>query len=328
MNYYYLYIGIIIFVIIFIIFIIFLWWPKYEEEIPHYKVGKFIEYSGMFKYVSNLNIGHDKDAPIFHARPYFGKNQCGGGMGEYFGVMKVKSHESIFMNFASIKNKDLYYEVNIFEYPSWEHLGETYLSPKNLSIGTSTFDNLTLNSNKEIIIIITGFMDNELMNSWLSQCKIYTNKSPKSPSELKQLTYELKSDEDCNIKNTYEKFIKEFLKQNSNYKINYEITSSQSSEESFPPTNGIVENVEYSPKNLDEILIIIIPNRKFTLNVPQASFLEFAKKRIYFTSNNQDNVDIYTYQITTLDDIYIEERFPISNKSLTLPFYVYVASPK
>jgi len=323
-------IGIIIIVIIIIFLIIYLIFSSSNEKEKenNYKIGKFVEYSGIFKRLSNLNIGHDKNAPIFNARPYFGKNQFGNGLGEYFGTMKIKSKESIFMDFQNtFKNQDLYYEINVFRYPSWEHIGETFLSPKKMSIGTSTFDTLTLNPGDEIIILITGFMDTELMNLWLESSKIYTNKPPKIPFQIKELSYNIQCDKTYHheITQKYEKFVKEFLRTHHNYKIIYEIKSSQSNEESFPPTNGIVESQNYTPTKLNQILIIIIPNRKLTLGTESVVYLESDNKRIYFSPNENEIVNIYTYIINDMNDVYIEERILSSNKSSNLPFYLYVA---
>jgi hypothetical protein len=325
-------IGIFIILCIIIFLIIYLIFSSSEKEKQtNYKVGKFVEYSGMFKRVSNLNIGHDTNAPIFNARPYFGENQFNNGLGEYFGVIKIKSTESIFMEFQNtIKNNELYYEVNLFKYPSWEHIGETFLSPKKLSIGTSTFDTITLNSGDQIIILITGFMNKELMNSWLSKSKIYTNEKTKLPFTIKQLSYDTLNDNEYHKEITikYENFVKKFLKTHNNYKIIYEIKSSQSNEESFPPTNGIIESISYTPEKLNQILIIIIPNRKLIFNTESVTYLESDNKKIYFSSNDKEIVNIYTYSMQELNDVYIEERILISNKSENLPFYLYVAEIK
>ena len=93
----------------------------------------------------------------------------------------------------------------------------------------------------------------------------------------------------------------------------------------FPPTNGIVESQNYTPTKLNQILIIIIPNRKLTLGTESVVYLESDNKRIYFSPNENEIVNIYTYIINDMNDVYIEERILSSNKSSNLPFYLYVA---
>lgn len=327
MNYY----IIAVIIVAIILAIILLVYMTSQNKTLTYKVGKIVEYNGMFKRVSNLSIGHDKNAPIFHARPYFGDNKFNSGMGEYFGVIKINDDESVYLEFPSMKNKLLYYEVNIFEYPSWEQIGDTLLNVKYLSLGTSIYDTIKIKSGKEIIIFITGFMDNKLMNSWLSQCKVYTEEQPEKSNSLYRtndvLEYPNKEDKHYynNIKSKYENFIKEFIHVNSNYKINMDIISQKTHEDSFPPTNGVSESIIYNPNDIDEILIIIIPNRNITLQVPDASYLQVNADCLYF-QHGDDIVDFYTYQVTSLDEIHIEERFPVSHLSQTLPFYMFVAT--
>ncbi len=318
---------IIILVVVVVIVLILIYFLISSGDKHEFKEGKMVEYSGMFKRVSNLNIGHDRDAPIFHARPYFGNNQFQSGIGEYFGVMKITDKESIQIDFPTTRNK-VYYEVNIFDYPSWEQIDNTLINPKSLSIGCSSFDDIKIAQDKEILIIVTGYMNNELMTDWLNKCHVYTGISTEYKNKKLNINYGKKSDishQDL-INQKCEEFVDQFISLNPNYNINIQIISSLSNETSFPPTNGVIETVLYTPKNVDEVLIIVIPNRKLTLDVPEATFLETDDKKLYFQNSSNDVVNIYTYQITTLNDITIEERFPIAMDSSTLPFYVFVAS--
>ena len=220
-NYYIIAIIIVIIVSVCIILICFFSSTSSKNN-SIYLNGKLVEYSGMFRKASNLNIGHDKNAPIFHARPYF-ENLNTDLKGTYFNTLKIDVDEAVYIDFPVMKNTPLFYEVNVFEYPNWEQIDDTYFSPTHISIGTSIYNNITVKRNKEILILITGFMDDKLMRNWLSKCKVYydTNNNNTMQSISKKIDYPLNSDSQYldDIKYQYEVFIQDFINVNPNYKI-------------------------------------------------------------------------------------------------------------
>ncbi len=321
----------IIVIVLVILIIIFITSSKYNNEDDNdIKQGKLIYYSGLFKQVSKLNIGHSNGAPIFHAHPWFGKG-FGNGIGDYLGTIQLKRGKSLYLKFPHLE-RNPYYEVNVFAYPSWDHYGDTIYCSRNISIGPNSSNNIVVDNNQDFVVIVTGFSvlpDQEVIDvkKWLSMCKVYIDECPERNSNNSKERIQIPVNADENhfdqILEKYNSFISQYLKLNDRYRVKHDITSQQSNNMSFPPTHGVIESITYSPTSDDEILILVIPNRNLTLGVSSATYLEVAGERYYF-STGKDIADIYIYEIDKLDQIYIEERFLCSPLGNTLPFYAFI----
>jgi len=337
----YIIILIIVIVIVILVMVLIFTSPKQDTD---KKEGKLVQFSGLFKQVSGLNIGHSNGAPIFHAHPWFGKG-FGSGIGEYLGALKLNEDESLYLQiprYSSTTDLNSSYEVNVFAYPSWEQLGETLYCPRNVSIGSSNMNDIIVDSDQEIIVIITGFsvLPNSVVintQKWLSQCKIFIAESPVIYRDINGHPNEMRKNSSMKLPDIsddkyfdlilekYNQFIDSFLQLNEGYVVAQDIVSQQGGGISFPPTNGVVESITYLPSSVDEVLILIFPNRKVTLGVQHAAYIEVTGERFYL-EGTKEIADIYTYNIDKLDQIYIEERFLVSPNNKTLPFYAFIIS--
>src|SRR5579872_6892097 len=175
----------IIFVIVILIICLFVVYifTRSKTKTHYEKRYKLIRYSGLFRQVSGLNIGHPKEAPIFHARPWFGRD-LHHGLGEYVGGIKLPPGKMISLTFPET---DFAYEVNIMKYPQWENILEenTLYKPKNISIGYRGTD-VIIEENIEFIIMVTGItgsnthLRDEDVDVWLNKCNILILEEPSS----------------------------------------------------------------------------------------------------------------------------------------------------
>lgn len=287
----------IILVVITIIVIIVVLITNKKKDKQEYKLVKF---SGLFSSISNLNIGHPSNAPIFHARPWLG-GEINQGLTNYLGLVTIPEGKSLYIKFPKEASN---YEVNAISYPSWELLGETNYEPKIYELN---------NTKENVLILVTGIGN----DNWLNKSKVYfsdiSNKSLNKPLPLVDETKYIK---DINI--FYNSTIGE-----DTYLVDQ--MTSELNDSSFPSSSGIIMSLTYAPKNLDESIYLVYPNRIYTSGIESAIYLEINKKKVYLKQeDNNTSAGIYYYKPETLETIYIEERYLVSHSSKILPFYLYI----
>lgn len=315
----YIIVAVVIFIIVFIF--VFYYFSRKKINTTRFRLVKF---GGLFRSVSNLNIGHSEGAPICHARPWLSRN-FNLGLEEYLGIVSIPKGKSLYLNFPYIKTP---YEVNVINYPIWEHLGDTIYCPSKMSIGYSNRDNIVISpGDKKILIIITwikGFNHNNVskneVDDWLNMCEVYFDLPPQktipNKSKLPLIVDDYNKEEvDANSN----EIIEEHLQSKSGYSVVEEVTSTIT-EDCFPPTAGITLSLTYIPSSVDEILFIILPKRE-----DRAIYVEIGGKRTYLEEKNTPICGVFPLQITSLEHIYIEEKILVSPESLILPFYMLVA---
>lgn len=288
----------IVLVVIIILVIVIVLITNKKKHIEEYKLVKF---SGLFPSISNLNIGHPSNAPIFHARPWLG-SEMNKGLTNYLGLVNVPDGKSLYIQFPKeAKN----YEVNTISYPSWELIGETIYEPKIYELN---------NIKDNVLILITGIGDDNWLNKsrvYFSDIsnKIYPEKSPPVVDESKYIK---------DINTFYNSTIGE-----NTYLIDQ--MTSDLDDSSFPNSSGIIMSLTYTPRSLDENIYLIYPNRVYTSGIESAIYVEINKKKVYLKQEDSNiSSGIYSYKPETLDPIYIEERYMVSHSSKVLPFYLYI----
>lgn len=293
-----------IIIIIVVIIIVVIWYCSNTKKDS--KVYKLVKFSGLFSNITNLNIGHSSNAPIFQARPWLGE-ELDKGLDSYMGIIQIPKDKSLYIKFPkNAKN----YEVIAISYPSWELIDGPMFEPGLYEL---------CDVSDRMLILITGIGEGE----WLDQAKVYySNKSGNlSGNKTLPVVDENKYINEVNI--FYDLTVGEYLKEN-NLELKDEI-SSQIETLSFPLSSGIVTSIAYKPKSLDETIFIVYPNRKYTTGIESAIYLCMNKKKIYLKQEDVNSVaGIYSFTPETLDDIYIEERLLVSKQSRILPFNIYL----
>lgn len=328
---------IVVIVVIIIMICFFVIYNSNRSTPYHEKRYKLIRYGGLFRQVSGMNIGHPKEAPIFHARPWLGRD-LHRGLGEYIGSIRLPTDKKMTLIFPE---SDFAYEVNIIKYPQWECIPEegALYKPKNLSIGYHNTD-IIIEEGTEFILMVTGIPGNstntEDVDTWLSKCDVlvrdigrddYSNNSV--PAIYKKNKPPVQEDASFAIpvEAFYNNYSDIWLGMNPEYDITHNIVSSPT-DTSFPLTSGIVSSITYTPQSIDETIFIIYPNRKHTLNTESAIYVEIDGKRAYLNQNNDAiAAGVFSYDVNTLDTIYVEERILTSPEGNILPFYMYIARP-
>lgn len=308
-------ITIIIICVLIVIVIIILVIVSYRKTKPKYKLMRF---GGLFRNVSNLNLGHPKNAPIFNARPWFGTD-FNSGLANYLGVITIPTDKSMYIRFPKVASN---YEVSVLEYPTWEQIGHVVYEPELLTIGYTEEDNVTIDKNKEVLVLISGNED-----CWLDDCEVWFATSPKSRYiSNKHLAQVDETKHNLQINNMYNKYIEDWLSMNPGYIVRQDIIASRI-ETSFPPTAGVTFSAVYTPKSRIETIFVLYPNRNVTISKDTALYIEIKNKRTYLKQENNSIAGGYTHDANELDSLYIEERVLVSPESTILPFHVFIATP-
>jgi hypothetical protein len=297
--------------------------------------SRLVKFSGLFKHATGLNIGHPNNANIFHAHPWFGKG-FGTGIGDYLGAVSLDEDTSLHMELPD-KDEGINYEVSVFSYPSWELINGPFVNMNKISIGSHKTNSIMIphDDGREIVVIVTGWLPSlgekqTCVDEWMRESKSWIG-APPVMKDKKEYNIEIRDDDkhiDL-VETKYLEFIKRWLPTASEdeYAASYNITSTQMDNESvFPPTKGIVETVNYTPSEEDEILVLVYPNREITLGQKSSLYIETKGKRSYFNHTDDETVGFFVYELDSMDTVYFEERFLISPESKTIPFYVHVFS--
>lgn len=306
-------IYIIVAVVIFIIVFIFIFYYFSQKKKNTYKF-RLVKFGGLFRSVSNLNIGHSEGAPICHARPWCGRN-FNSGLEEYLGIVCIPKSKSLYLSFPAVKTP---YEINVISYPTWEHLGDSIYCPTKISIGYSNRDNVIISPQDKKVLIIVTWIKGFDSDDWLNMSEVYFDMPPEknilNKSKLPLIVEDYTKEE---IDNNANQVIEEGLK--SGYTVVEEVTST-TTEDSFPPTIGITLSLTYIPLSIDEILFIVLPERE-----NRAIYVEIGGKRTYLEEKKTTICSVFPLQITSLEHIYIEEKILVCPESIVLPFYMLVA---
>ena len=296
---------ILAFIIVVVIIIVIVMWYNSSGKKDN-KTYRLVKFSGLFSNITNLNIGHYSNAPIFQARPWLGK-ELDKGLDSYMGVIQIPKDKSLYIKFPKeAKN----YEVSAIAYPSWELVDDPTFEPNLYELSGIS---------ERILILVTGIGEGD----WLDQAKVYYSTPSGKPKRKKELpiTDENKYINEINI--FYNLTVGEYLREH-NLTLTDEITSIVETS-SFPLSSGIITSITHKPKSLDEVIFIVYPNRKYTSGVESAIYLTMNKKKIYLKQEDNNLVaGIYSFTPETLDDIYIEERLLVSKESKILPFNIYL----
>lgn len=290
------------------------------KPVHNKKCHKFIRFGSLFPHVSGLNIGYNDNATIFQARPYFG-NTFISGISECLGLIKPNKKKSLCLKFK--KNKDVNFEVSVIKYPTWEAIGDTKFNKNVIYIGYSKYNDIILDDDSDIIIIVTGICNNPLeskliTNNWLDSSRIISCKPPKKQTKTKDNPV-LSDHEYSDIINAeYESYVNRNL---IDYKPQFSIIS-QKCYDVFPRTNGIVSSINYTPTSLGEKLLLVVPNRNKTLGIPHSLYIEISGTKTHLFCND-DTVNFFILDITSLDTILVKEHIIYDNFGSISPFYLH-----
>lgn len=312
----------IIAVCIFVAFVVIITCSKgRRSSSSQYPLTRFGE---LFRQVSGFNLGHPKDAPIFHARPWFGTHGS-----NFVGVCTIPKHSMLVLKFNPI---NFGYELNVLQYPQWEPLTPPLYKPCKLSIGlTDASDIIVPSDQKQILILITGIVGTiktKEVEEWLDCSNVYFTPAkqgkPQVERDLPQVEDKMTAPL---IEAFYTKYIDSWLNINTTYALTHDITATFS-KTSFPPTKGVVWSLVYTPSSVDDTIFLVYPNRQHTLHVNSAMYIEIDGKRTYIYQAETNQVaGIHEYEVTSLHTIYVEERFLVKPNENILPFHMYVAHP-
>jgi type II secretory pathway pseudopilin PulG len=303
---------IIVAVVIFIVIAIVIFYSC--KQSPTYKLVRF---GGLFRGASNLDIGHSLGAPICHARPWL-NTDFNSGLQEYLGAITIPKDKSLYLKFP---NKHSSYEVNVVQYPSWEHIGATIYRPTEICIGYNRHNNIILSKeDKKILIIVTWIKKIKEDTQWLNKCEVYFDKPPTSTlinkAVLPTITDEASKEE---IEEAANQEVEEYIQNKDNYKITQEVISTIN-RDPFPPTLGISFSLTYTPSKANEIIFVVLPNRPYT-----GVYIEIGGKRTYLEDKSSSTGGIFVFELNSMETITIEEKILASPDSNILPLYLIVA---
>jgi hypothetical protein len=287
--------------------------------------NKLVKFGGQFRQVSGLNLGHPLNAPIFHARPWFGKD-FNSGLKEYIGALIIPEGQSLYVKFPPTNGS---YEISVVLYPEFEVIGSTIYCPSVITVGYSVHDNIILpHLEKTILFLVTGIgieTDTSNTNScyWLDRVDVYLAHPPSFKRALLNIPPTVNDYTASNAVEEFEKqFLGEWLRLNPDYTITKKVIALPI--ESFPVTLGLTNNIVYVPESPNETLIVIYPNRINTLNKEAALYAEVKGKRTYLKQENNIAAGAFIYNADTLDSIYVEEKILVDPNSRLLPVTMYV----